>query len=77
MNSIEVNFQVPSFIPIPSSETMMTISIIIVVIGLFLVILGVILQKGKQKTNRAAWVCIGIGVLLIINHGIQLLFRVF
>ncbi len=77
MDFIEVNFQPPSFVAIPSSEIMITISIVTMVIGLFLVILGLILQKRKKKTNRAAWICMGIGVLLIINHGIQLLFRVF
>jgi uncharacterized membrane protein len=71
-----MNFPIPDFIPVPNSETMLIISIVLIIVGICLVGLGLILlflRKGKGKKTTIPWVCIGIGLLLMANHGIQLL----
>ncbi len=73
-------FPIPSFIPVPSAEVMFILSIISIIIGICLLIVGLVLyekNKKMQKKSRASTVYIIIGVLLIANHGIQLLFRIF
>ena len=72
-----MNFPIPDFVPVPSAEIMQTISIISLIVGICLVGVGLLflfLNKKKEKKATALWVVIGIGVLLIANHGIQLLF---
>ena len=74
-----MNFPIPDFVSVPSAEIMQTISIISLIIGICLVGAGLLFlflnkKKGKEKKATALWVVIGIGVLLIANHGIQLLF---
>ncbi len=74
-----MNFPIPSFIPVPSAGTMRIISIISLMAGICIITAGVISlflnkRKGKEK-NTLAWVLIGVGVLLLVNHGIQLIFR--
>ena len=74
-----MNFPIPDFVPVPSAEIMQTISIISLIVGICLVGVGLIFlflnkRKGKEKKTTALWIVIGIGVLLIVNHGIQLLF---
>ena len=74
-----MNFPIPDFVPVPSAEIMHTISIVSLIVGICLVgvrLLFLFLNKRKGKENKATalWVVIGIGVLLIANHGIQLLF---
>ena len=67
------------FVPVPSAEIMQTISIVSLIVGICLVGVGSIFlflnkRKGKKKKATALWIVIGVGVLLIVNHGIQLLF---
>ena len=74
-----MNFPIPDFVPVPSAEIMHTISIVSLIVGICLVGVGLIFlflnkRKGKENKATALWVVIGIGVLLIANHGIQLLF---
>ena len=74
-----MNFPIPDFVPVPSAEIMHTISIVSLIVGICLVGVGLIClflnkRKGKEKKATALWIVIGIGVLLIVNHGIQLLF---
>ena len=74
-----MNFPIPDFVPVPSAEIMHTISIISLIVGICLVGVGLLFlflnkKKGKENKATALWVVIGIGVLLIANHGIQLLF---
>ena len=74
-----MNFPIPDFVPVPSAEIMQTISIISLIVGICLVGVGLIFlflnkRKGKEKKATALWIVIGVGVLLIVNHGIQLLF---
>ena len=74
-----MNFPIPDFVPVPSEEIMQTISIVSLIVGICLVGVGLIFlflnkRKGKEKKTTALWIVIGIGVLLIVNHGIQLLF---
>lgn len=74
-----MNFPIPDFVPVPSAEIMQTISIVSLIVGICLVGVGLIFlslnkRKGKEKKTTALWIVIGIGVLLIVNHGIQLLF---
>ena len=74
-----MNFPIPDFIPIPSAEIMQTISIVSLIVGICLVGAGLLFlflnqKKGNEKKAAALWIVIGVGVLLIVNHGIQLLF---
>ena len=74
-----MNFPIPDFVPVPSAEIMHTISIVSLIVGICLVGVGLLFlflnkRKGKENKAIALWVVIGIGVLLIANHGIQLLF---
>ena len=74
-----MNFPIPDFVRVPSAEIMQTISIVSLIVGICLVGVGLIFlflnkRKGKEKKATALWIVIGIGVLLIVNHGIQLLF---
>ncbi|KAI4451304.1 hypothetical protein C823_005853 [Eubacterium plexicaudatum ASF492] len=74
-----MNFPIPDFVPVPSAEIMHTISIVSLIVGICLVGVGLLFlflnkRKGKENKATALWVVIGIGVLLIANHGIQLLF---
>lgn len=67
------------FVPVPSAEIMQTISIVSLIVGICLVGVGSIFlfpnkRKGKKKKATALWIVIGVGVLLIVNHSIQLLF---
>lgn len=74
-----MNFPIPDFIPVPGAETMQLISIISLIVGICVAVAGVLFlflnkRKGKEK-NTLAWILICVGVLLIANHGIQLIFR--
>ena len=74
-----MNFPIPDFVPVPSAEIMQTIGVVSLIVGICLVGVGLIFlflnkRKGKEKKATALWIVIGIGVLLIVNHGIQLLF---
>lgn len=74
-----MNFPIPDFVPVPSAEIMQTISIVLLFVGICLVGMGWFFlflnkRKGKEKKATALWIVIGVGVLLIVNHGIQLLF---
>ncbi len=74
-----MNFPIPDFVPVPSVEIMQTISIVSLIVGFCLVSAGLLFlflnkRKGKEKRATALWIVIGVGVLLIVNHGIQLLF---
>ncbi|RKI86937.1 hypothetical protein D7V94_22045 [Parablautia intestinalis] len=79
-----MNFPIPDFVPVPSAEIMQTIRVVSLIVGICLVGVGLLFQflfkknffcnKKKEKKATALWVVIGIGVLLIANHGIQLLF---
>ena len=79
------NFSIPDFVPVPSAEVMQTISIVSLIIGICLVGVGSLFrflhkinyfkqENGKEKKVTAAWIFIGVGALLILNHVIQLLF---
>ncbi|NFB19025.1 hypothetical protein EXN25_09585 [Clostridium botulinum] len=70
-------FQIPSFVPVPSREVMFKLSIISVIIGICLIIAGLILNNKNKKKGIAPWICITIGIVIIVNHGIQLLFAIF
>ena len=74
-----MDFPIPDFIPVPGAETMQLISIILLIVGVCVTAAGVLFlflnkRKGKEK-NTLAWILICVGVLLIANHGIQLIFR--
>ncbi len=46
-------FQIPSFVPVPSREVMFNLSIISVIIGICLIIVGLILNnKTRKKYSR-------------------------
>lgn len=70
-----MNLPIPDFIPIPNTETMATISIVLLIVGICLICLGaffLFLRKRKGKKTTIPWVCICAGILLTVNHGIQL-----
>lgn len=73
-----MNIPVPDFIPIPSSEILSIISIVLLIVGFGLACVGfllVFLRKRKGKKTTIPWVCVGVGILLMANHGIQLLYN--
>lgn len=50
-------FQIPSFVPVPSREVMFNLSIISVIIGICLIIVGLILNnKNKKKVQPHGYV---------------------
>lgn len=74
-----MNFPVPDYVTVPSTEIMQTISVVSLVVGICLVGVGLFFlflnkRKGKEQKNTFIWVLTGIGILLIVNHSIQLLF---
>lgn len=74
-----MNFPIPDFVLVPSSEIMQTISIVSLIVGICLVGAGLLFlflnkKKGKERKSTTLWIITGVGVLLIANHGIQLLF---
>lgn len=74
-----MNFPVPDYVTVPSTEIMQTISVVSLVVGICLVGVGLFFlflnkRKGKGQKNTFIWVLTVIGILLIVNHSIQLLF---
>lgn len=72
-----MNLPIPDFVPIPNAETMAAISIVLLIAGICLVALGIIFlflckRKGKKTIS---WISICAGILLVANHGIQLLLK--
>ena len=70
-----MRFPIPGFVPVPTPETMRVISIVSLIVGISLVGLAVFfLFLGKGTNRRPLWTFMGVGALLILNHGLQLLF---
>lgn len=74
-----MHFPIPSFVPVPSPETMQILSIVSLIVGIFLVGVAALFlfigrEKAKGKRSKLTWISMGVGALLILNHGIQLLF---
>lgn len=72
-----MDFPIPNFIPVPNAEAMHMISIVSLIVGICLVVAGAVfllLNKRKEKKSTPAWIVICVGALLIVNHGIQLIF---
>ena len=74
-----MKFPIPDFVPVPDAETMHLISIISLIAGICITTASIFFlflnkRNGKEKKNMLAWIFICIGVLLIANHGIQLIF---
>lgn len=74
-----MNFPIPSFIPVPGAETMQLISIVSLIVGICVTVVGVLFlflnkRKGKKK-NTLAWILICVGVLLIRFHYIASFLR--
>lgn len=68
---------IPNFIPTPSAETTHLISLILLSIGICVLFSGLFLlysQKKKGSKTILSWIMIGLSLLLIINHSIQLIF---
>lgn len=80
MNRVsDMRFPIPSFVPVPNPEAMYVISVVSMIAGACLVggaILVLFLGKGRgtKKRRRLSWIFIGVGALLILSHGVQLLF---
>ena len=73
-----MNIPIPNFVPVPSAETMQLISIISLIVGICVTVVGASFlflnkRKGKEK-NKLAWILICVGELLITNHSVQLIF---
>lgn len=74
-----MNLSIPSFIPIPSAEMMAKMSLVLLIIGICLAGTGTLFyflsrRKGKKATIQI--ICIVAGLLLIVNHGVQLLLHI-
>lgn len=70
-----MDFPIPNFIPVPNAEAMQMISIVSLIVGICLVVAGaVFLLLNKRKKSTLAWIVICVGALLIVDHGIQLIF---
>ena len=72
-----MDFPIPDFIPVPNAEAMQMISIVSLIVGICLVVAGAVfllLSKRKGKKSTLSWIVICVGTLLIVNHGIQLIF---
>lgn len=72
-----MDFPIPDFIPVPNTETIQMISIVSLIVGICLVVAGAVfllLNKRKVKKSTLTWIVICVGALLIVNHGIQLIF---
>lgn len=72
-----MDFPIPKFIPVPNAEAMQMISIVSLIVGICLVVAGAVfllLNKRKGKKSTLTWIVICVGALLIVNHGIQLIF---
>lgn len=72
-----MDFPIPDFIPVPNTETMQMISFVSLIVGICLVVAGAVfllLNKRKEKRTTLVWILICVGALLIVNHGIQLIF---
>jgi hypothetical protein len=72
-----MNFSLLDFIPSPIAEMLPAISLISLIFGICFACIGAILLfhlKHKKKKTTVSWIFICIGTLLIVNHGIQLLF---
>ena len=72
-----MDFPIPDFIPVPNAEAMQMISIVSLIVAICLVVAGAVfllLSKRKGKKSTLAWIVICVGALLIVNHGIQLIF---
>ncbi len=73
-----MNIPAPNFVPVPGGEAMELISIVSLVVGICLTAAGGLFlflnrRKGEKK-NTLPWLLLCVGVLLMINHGVQLMF---
>lgn len=74
-----MHFPIPDFVPFPSAGTLHTISTVALAAGVCLTggaALYLFCNRGKRNARRLRWIwgLLGVGVLLTLNHGIQLLF---
>ena len=72
-----MRFPIPDFVPVPTPETMRIISIVSLAAGIGLVgaaALFLFSQREKEKREILSWIFMGTGVLLILNHAVQLFF---
>ena len=72
-----MRFPIPDFVPVPGPETMHLISLVSLAVGIGLVgaaALSLLAKGGREKRRRYPYILMGTGVLLILNHGAQLLF---
>ncbi len=73
-----MNIPIPDFVQVFSAETIQLISVILLIVGFCITVVGAIFlflnkRKGKEK-NTLARILICAGILLIANHGLQLIF---
>lgn len=70
---------VPSFVPVPSPETIRMISEVLFAAGACLACAGLLSlflsrRKTEGKASSFAWGLLCVGMALMIDHGVQLLF---
>ena len=70
---------VPGFVPVPGPEAMRMIAAVLFGVGACLACAGALVlyagrNQAEKKTPAFAWVFLGVGVVLMIDHGVQLLF---
>lgn len=72
---------VPSFVPVPEPEAMRLIAAVLLIAGLSLAAVGLACLfahkrkgKGKGAVPGYIWALIGVGAVLAVDHGVQMLF---
>nr|WP_325219094.1 hypothetical protein [uncultured Oscillibacter sp.] len=70
---------VPSFVPVPEPEAMRLIAAVLLTAGLSLAAVGLAClfahkRKGKGAVPGYIWALIGVGAVLAVDHGVQMLF---
>ena len=52
-----MNFPIPSFIPVPGAETMQLISIVSLIVGICVTVVGVLFLLLKEKREKEEHAC--------------------
>lgn len=70
---------VPGFVPVPAPEAMEMIASVLFVVGACLTCAGVVClcagrKRAEKKVPAFVWTLLCVGAILMIDHGVQLLF---
>ena len=70
---------VPSFVPVPEPEAMRLIAAVLLIAGLSLAAVGLAClfptrERERGRSPGYIWALIGVGAVLAVDHGVQMLF---